>query len=636
MATAALRTLDNASGLSGPVQEIMNWNFWAIQAALNSVGAATPGNDPVIPEVIIDGLADYLKLSGRSTGQIIQHYNYATTAVMINASAAFAPPTVTDPPSITPALHLVTASATTHRDLIYSLRITHGSSEGFRVYANTSEGGALNVTTVRIGDPTGDWNCLYLIGNPYSSLNTTNSVYQSPKIVGGRGGAGFTIAFPDTALAFAYNRSQLNLVLNGGNTSQGWDDITHTSSVQRVQFGTSNSYSSRVQFASSTITGATTKLTRLGIWTDSVVISDRATSKLPAPLGMFNLELVANQIGLTIKASDGQGEDLLEIRDSTGLLLSAINNLGWWVGPIHSSSIPANVALKDAAQTFTRAQTIFTTTDEVALTIKPYVLLTENIVEVYDTALNLVFAVANSGAFGVSSFTVYNGAVGDPDYHEFYSLATGFKEIYFPNLTGTVALVTGAQTITSKTFTNCTMTGSGNVLTTGVRIRASCVYQDSSDISKEWTINGQTITPGTTRLFNVLDVGGVFLVVGDDAAGAVDAGRMGKVDIVGQTASIGSTALTNSPPVGLYRVEVIALCTTAGTAGTLKVSITSTDSVGSHTEDLINTLDLSATGRLTGSASFLRTSGDISYSTTVTGATGSPQYALYIRITYLG
>ncbi len=135
-----------------------------------------------------------------------------------------------------------------------------------------------------------------------------------------------------------------------------------------------------------------------------------------------------------------------------------------------------------------------------------------------------------------------------------------------------------------------------------------------------------------------MDLTGVLPVVGDDPP-AVASKALGKVDLTGQTSGVASTNLSSSAPTGaVYIVDVVAVCTTASGSGapTLDVTIAWTDVLGATTEKTINALSLSATGRAHGATRLELASGNIAYSTTINAASGTPQYALYMRVMCLG
>jgi hypothetical protein len=115
--------------------------------------------------------------------------------------------------------------------------------------------------------------------------------------------------------------------------------------------------------------------------------------------------------------------------------------------------------------------------------------------------------------------------------------------------------------------------------------------------------------------------------------------KLSLVSLTARTASISTTTAIATPTggAGLYRVIVDMVVTTAGTAGTVTATITTNNGSASFAQTssalslttLGNELSVSFTSRC-GSAT------NIQYATTVSGATGSPQYSLTIRAEYLG
>jgi hypothetical protein len=129
---------------------------------------------------------------------------------------------------------------------------------------------------------------------------------------------------------------------------------------------------------------------------------------------------------------------------------------------------------------------------------------------------------------------------------------------------------------------------------------------------------------------------GDVVLVGDDPP-AVAAGNLGKVDLTAQVANIVTTNLSSTPATGFYEVEVYLMTTTADvTAGTLTVTIGWTDNVGATTSTPITAFTLAAVGRTTGRQLIRVSSGDITYAVAVTGAYGTSQYAIYVRVLHTG
>lgn len=105
------------------------------------------------------------------------------------------------------------------------------------------------------------------------------------------------------------------------------------------------------------------------------------------------------------------------------------------------------------------------------------------------------------------------------------------------------------------------------------------------------------------------------------------------VSLTGQTGSIGATTITTPTGSGMWDVSVYHVCTTAGTGGTLTTNILYNDGTAARTIAPAANISLAATN-YAGGVTTMRclTANAIQYSTTVAGATGSPQYALYIKL----
>lgn len=108
------------------------------------------------------------------------------------------------------------------------------------------------------------------------------------------------------------------------------------------------------------------------------------------------------------------------------------------------------------------------------------------------------------------------------------------------------------------------------------------------------------------------------------------------VSLTAQTSNIGSTNLQISGavvPAGLYKVAVYTRTSSAGSAGTLAVTIGWNDGGGAVTDTPIVAMDLSSLVSSSGQT-ILKADGvnNITYSTTITGGSGSPQYSLDIAL----
>lgn len=112
-----------------------------------------------------------------------------------------------------------------------------------------------------------------------------------------------------------------------------------------------------------------------------------------------------------------------------------------------------------------------------------------------------------------------------------------------------------------------------------------------------------------------------------------------QINSTAQTASIASATLYAVPSsgAGFYVAIVDTICTTAGTAGTVATSIGWNNGAASASA-ATGPMSLSTLGNETTQifTVYSAASQNITYSTTVSGAAGSPQYSIRIRLLYLG
>lgn len=214
---------------------------------------------------------------------------------------------------------------------------------------------------------------------------------------------------------------------------------------------------------------------------------------------------------------------------------------------------------------------------------------------------------------------------------------TADRELDLPDTDGTLLVGSVSVTQSLKLSTS-------SLLVASTASSGACFVDTTTSTKKMRMVlsgavgnNSITVTNTAARNYGLGDYNGNIALVGDNTSTAAS-GKMCKKDLTGQTSAIGSTNLTSSALTGFYEVEVIAMCTTASGSGspTLDVTLGWTDNVGATTEKTINALSLSATGRAHGATRLRVNSGEISFSTTINSASGSPQYALYIRVIYLG
>lgn len=105
--------------------------------------------------------------------------------------------------------------------------------------------------------------------------------------------------------------------------------------------------------------------------------------------------------------------------------------------------------------------------------------------------------------------------------------------------------------------------------------------------------------------------------------------------LVAQTASLAPTVLLTAPPApGLYDIDVFAECAVTSVAGTLAINLIYTGALGLvtwATPTMLLTTILLPTGRMSERFTVWVTGGDISFSTTVGGLIGAPQYNVAVR-----
>lgn len=114
--------------------------------------------------------------------------------------------------------------------------------------------------------------------------------------------------------------------------------------------------------------------------------------------------------------------------------------------------------------------------------------------------------------------------------------------------------------------------------------------------------------------------------------GAVGGGA--SVSLTAQTASVATTNILTPAANGLFEVSVVQFVASAGTAGTLSTTIGWTDEQGAHSKVIATDLDLTnASDQESGSLIIrAKTTAAITYTATVTGATGAPTFDLFIKV----
>ena len=105
------------------------------------------------------------------------------------------------------------------------------------------------------------------------------------------------------------------------------------------------------------------------------------------------------------------------------------------------------------------------------------------------------------------------------------------------------------------------------------------------------------------------------------------------VSLTGQTGNIGATTLYTPAASGLYKVSVYHLCSVAGSGGSLATQIGWTDAVQAQTSNPAADISLTSAGNAASGISLIQaTANAITYSATIAGGTGNPQFNLYIVV----
>jgi hypothetical protein len=235
---------------------------------------------------------------------------------------------------------------------------------------------------------------------------------------------------------------------------------------------------------------------------------------------------------------------------------------------------------------------------------------------------------------------------------------TSFYVTYGTGISGGIVAPGGTNAVDSGlVFAECSFNGNtgiqsglGSILQVSTSsvygcILKDCVYASTTVSPDNWLL--VTGSPATIPGVALQDNTDTHLAFGSTASnpnrGSVNQGVVivGSVNLTGETASIGATAMYTVPAgqQGIYRITLELECTTAGTGGTVTAGTTYTNRSGSSSEDPITgSVSLTTKGfESYGSAEVWCAAGStINYETTVAGAAGGPQYAFSARVEYLG
>jgi len=184
--------------------------------------------------------------------------------------------------------------------------------------------------------------------------------------------------------------------------------------------------------------------------------------------------------------------------------------------------------------------------------------------------------------------------------------------------------------------------GSGNTVTTdtlnvsdrGTANNTTVVFRASPNQVSSSKIFRIMATDGTTEKYGVAADGYVITYNGAATAGIGTTPIYASVASTGQSASISATNLQVGgavAPSGLYKVTYYVVATTAGTSGTLDVTIAWNDGTAARSDANTSAITFGSTAYATKSV-IIRADGtnNITYATTVNSPVGSPVYAIYL------
>ena len=108
------------------------------------------------------------------------------------------------------------------------------------------------------------------------------------------------------------------------------------------------------------------------------------------------------------------------------------------------------------------------------------------------------------------------------------------------------------------------------------------------------------------------------------------------VSLTGQSSAIGATILFTPDVAGTYRVSVYQVITKAGSGGTLATTIGWTDNQQAQTSKPASDLNMTSLGAASSGLLFIQSAAvAITYTTTIAGAAGAPEFDLYITVEQL-
>lgn len=229
-------------------------------------------------------------------------------------------------------------------------------------------------------------------------------------------------------------------------------------------------------------------------------------------------------------------------------------------------------------------------------------------------------------ASGVRDYLpVYSSSSGNIATLDFTSVGPVVNYVFPPS--GGTLLVPGSTATLQTSYKYLMNTSAGG-------------FADATSNTKVVRLDLSGLATSTTRNLKLVDISGSAVVVGNTTSAS---GTLGASSLTAQTGSIAAVTLLTgtTATAGMYRVSAYIKTTTAGTAGTVKATVAWNDgsaqtldvplmtTAGAAATVPLNTLNAFGQGSV---VVYAAASQNITYTTTVTGATGSPQYYIYVRI----
>lgn len=139
---------------------------------------------------------------------------------------------------------------------------------------------------------------------------------------------------------------------------------------------------------------------------------------------------------------------------------------------------------------------------------------------------------------------------------------------------------------------------------------------------------------GTVRRFYFYDItNSTWQFIQWNSAGLGQSTIVATVQLTAQTANIGTTTIYTPATLGLFRVSVYQICSTAGAAGTLNTLISWTDGASAKSTSPAGDIALDSTNNGATGMTFISSGASaITHASTITGGAGSPKFDIYILL----